>query len=77
MPKGPTGWDPRGAQRAHQGGGEGGARAFAERAKRAELTGLDTDTQDKLTVPTHKTSLPYRHTRQACRTDTQYKLTPR
>ena len=24
----------------------------AERAKRAELTGLDTDTQDKLTVPT-------------------------
>ena len=40
----------------------------AERAKRAELTGLDTDTQYKLTipiqyklaVPTHDTSLPYR-----------------
>ena len=34
-----------------------------------------TDTQYKLTVPTHNTSLPHRHTIQAYRTDTQYKLT--
>merc|ERR1712167_7062 len=43
-------------------------RGAAERAKRAELTGLDTDTQYKL---------PVRHTIQAYRTDTQYKLTLR
>merc|ERR1712167_259659 len=34
-----------------------------------------TDTQYKLTAPTHNTSLPHRHTIQAYRIDTQYKLT--
>ena len=48
---------PRGLGPWAKGPGPLGPGARAERAKRAELTGLDTDTQDKLTLPTHNTKL--------------------